>query len=103
MYTALSGINPYLLLYYGAAVTVVTFLLHQWAIQHSSATTASLTNYLQPVFAFIYNTIFIGETITVEFLLGSLLVLFGVFIATSDKATEYIHTLKAKRLNTRII
>ena len=56
-----SGFHPWLLLYYGALVTAVTFLIHQWAIKHSSATTASLTSYLQPMFAFVYNGVFIGE------------------------------------------
>jgi len=95
----LSGTHPYVLLYYGAAVTVATFFLHQWAIKHSSATTGALTNYMQPVFAFVYNAMFVGEILTSEFLFGSILVLVGVFIATSERATEYIRTFRARRQN----
>ncbi len=97
MSAALSGFHPWLLLFYGAMVTATTFLIHQWAIKHSSATTASLTNYLQPMFAFIYNSLFIGETLTIEFIAGSLLVLLGTFLATSEQAQGiYNHSLKRK-------
>jgi len=97
MSVAVSGIHPYLLLYFGAAVTVATFGLHQWAIKHSSATTGSLTNYMQPVFAFAYNALFVGETLTPEFLFGSVLVLIGVFIATSEATGSYIRLFQKRR------
>ncbi len=92
-----SLIHPYVilnLLYLGFFVTFVTYVLFQWAVQHLSSTTASLTNYLQPIFAFYFSWIFLGERITTTFLLGSLLVLLGVFIATSEQATEYVRRLR---------
>jgi drug/metabolite transporter (DMT)-like permease len=87
----------WLLLLYGVGVTAVTFLLHQWAIKHSSATTASLTNYLQPIFAFVYNSMFIGETLSIEFIAGSILVLVGTFLATSEQAQAYKKSLQRAR------
>lgn len=93
---AFSGFHPWLLLYYGALVTAVTFLIHQWAIKHSSATTTSLTSYLQPMFAFVYNGVFIGEKLTVGFIIGSIFVLVGTFLATSEHATAYRKSLKSK-------
>lgn len=93
---ALYGFHPWLLLYYGALVTAVTFLIHQWAIKHSSATTASLTNYLQPIFAFVYNGVFIGEKLTAGFIICSVFVLIGTFLATSEQATAYRNSLKNK-------
>lgn len=93
---ALSGFHPWLLLFYGGCVTALTFLIHQWAIKHSSATTASLTNYLQPIFAFVYNSMFIGEKLSLEFIGGSILVLIGTFLATSEQATAYKNSLKGK-------
>lgn len=91
---ALSGAHPWLLLGYGIGVTAATFLLHQWAIKHSSATTGSLTNYLQPVFAFVYNGIFIGEELSVEFFTGSILVLIGTFLATSEQISSYMRRIR---------
>ena len=89
-----SGFHPWLLLYYGALVTAVTFLIHQWAIKHSSATTASLTSYLQPMFAFVYNGVFIGEKLSAGFIIGSIFVLVGTFLATSEQASAYRKSLK---------
>lgn len=96
---AVSGIHPFLLLYFGVAVTVVTFALQQLTIQLSSATTASLTNYIQPVFSFTYNAIFLGEMLTPEFLFGSILVLVGVFIVTSEQASSYVNAFRARKRN----
>lgn len=81
--------NLYLVLYLGVFVTTATYLLHQWAIQHSSATTASLTNYLQPVFAILVNGIVLGEQFTVGFFAGSLLVFAGLFITTGGRMRIY--------------
>jgi len=83
---ALAGIHPILILYFGVFITVMTFGLHQWAIKHSSATNAALTNYLQPLFSFAYNAIFIGEKLTPEFAIGSILVLAGTILATQGNA-----------------
>jgi len=66
----------------GISVTVATYLLLQWAIKHSSATTASLGHYLGPVFAVVFNIFFLGERLTTGFVLGSIVVLAGVALAT---------------------
>lgn len=94
---AMTGIYPWLILLYGAGITAVTFLLHQWAIKHSSAITASLTNYLQPLFAFGYNATFIGEKLSLEFMIGSVLVLVGTFLATSEQASAYMKSATGRQ------
>lgn len=73
-----------LVLHLGIIVTVATYLLYQWAIKHSSATTASLQNYIGPIFSILVNVTFLGETITPAFLIGTALVLVGVVIASSS-------------------
>lgn len=73
-----------LILHLGILVTVATYLLYQWAIQHSSATTASLQNYIGPIFSILVNVTFLGETITPGFLAGTALVLTGVIIASGS-------------------
>lgn len=74
-----------LILHLGIFVTVATYLLYQWAIKHSSATTASLNQFLQPVIALLFNIAFLGERLTVGFVLGSLIVMAGVGIATGRR------------------
>jgi drug/metabolite transporter (DMT)-like permease len=73
-----------LILHLGTTVTVVTFLLYQWVIKHSSATTASLQNYIGPIFSILVNIAFLGETITPLFLVGTALVLVGVIIVSGS-------------------
>lgn len=77
-----------LLIYTGVFVTFVTYGLFQWAIQHISATTASLKNYLEPVVGVYLNTLYLGEAITGGFLMGSVLVIVGIVIATGTKLAE---------------
>lgn len=74
----------FLAIYMATFVTVLPYILHQWVIKHSSATTASLTTYIQPVFAFLFNGILLGEIITPGFFVGSVLVFSGVFLATGS-------------------
>lgn len=74
-------------------LTVTTFFLFQWAIQHLPATTASLKEYLQLVFAIGFNTIILKEQLTPEFLIGSGFVLFGVFVATGQHMSRKLITL----------
>lgn len=72
-----------LLLHLGLLVSVATYLLYQWAIKHSSATTASFQNYIGPVFSILINTAVLKETITPSFILGTALIMTGVVLANS--------------------
>lgn len=94
LFTTLFDFNTImLLLYLGIFLTVLTYSLFLWAIKHSSSTTSSLTHYLQPIFAFYFAYIFLGETITSNFLLGSLLVLLGVFLATGTRLMQELRKI----------
>lgn len=86
----------FLLIYTGVLLTFVTYGLFQWAIQHLSATTASLKNYLEPVLGVGFNSLLLGETITGGFLAGSILVIIGITIATGTKIVEQIKKLLQK-------
>jgi drug/metabolite transporter (DMT)-like permease len=74
-----------LLLHLSLLVTVATYLLYQWAIKHSSGTTASLNIYLQPVFGLGINALLLGERVTTGLLIGSTFVILGVVLATKRK------------------
>lgn len=75
----------FLILHLGINITVATYLLFQWAIKHSSATTTSLNTYLQPMFALGINTLFLGEKITLPLVFGAAIVLSGVMITSGKK------------------
>ncbi|MCX6791481.1 MAG: DMT family transporter [Candidatus Gottesmanbacteria bacterium] len=73
-----------LVLHLGTLVTVFTYLLFQWAVKHSSATTASLQHYIGPIFSILVNVTVLKETVTPAFLVGTALVLIGVVIANGS-------------------
>lgn len=64
------------------AGTIGTYLLNQYSIKHGGAVFASLTFYLSPIFGFVIAYILIGEVITNELILGGVLTIFGIYLAT---------------------
>lgn len=74
----------YQLLFFYSAIplTVVTFVLFQWAIKHISATTASLKDYIQLVIGVAVSMMVLGEKINTSFMIGSAIVLVGIAITT---------------------
>lgn len=69
--------------YLGLGATVVTFFLYQWIIKATNAFVASLNLYLQPLVTGIAGVLILKEKITFIFLLGAVLIVLGVFLATS--------------------
>lgn len=69
-----------LVLHLGTLVTVATFLLHQWSIKFTSATTASLSTYIGPIFSITANVLLLDEKITPLFILGACIVFAGILI-----------------------
>jgi drug/metabolite transporter (DMT)-like permease len=77
------GNNLILIIILGAIGTVGSYIFFQLAIKISSATIASLNQYLQTIITIIMATIFLGEKLTIEFMFGAILIFAGVFIATN--------------------
>lgn len=71
-----------LLLYLSLCVTITPYVLQQWAIKHSSATTGSLTNYIQPTLGIAFNSLLLKEPLTPGFLVGFVIVFAGVLMTT---------------------
>jgi drug/metabolite transporter (DMT)-like permease len=71
-------------------VTVISFTLYQWAIKHSSTTIASLTNYLQPIFTTIIAIKVLHEQITIPFVLGSGLVMWGLLMISGKRLFMWV-------------
>lgn len=95
--SALTSVNIVIIIQLGVFVTVATYLLLQWAIKHSSATTASLGHYLGPVFAVSFNILFLEERLTAGFVIGSIVVLTGVFLATGERFLAEVKLWGGKR------
>lgn len=65
--------------------SVAVYLLYQILIKRTMAFIVTLTNYVSMVFAIILGSIFFGERMSAELVLGIAIVVIGVLLATSYK------------------
>lgn len=69
--------------YVGIMGTGFYYVLYQYMIKTSTPLMASMLFYLQPIFAFLWAALLLGEKITPEFLIGALLAFLGVALVTN--------------------
>lgn len=67
----------------GITGTTMFYLVYQYAVKAGGATAASLFTYLQPIIGILLPIIMLGETITLPFIIGAILAVFGVRLATA--------------------
>lgn len=72
-------------IYIGIGGTGVFYLLYQYALKVSSAVTASLFTYIQPISGILLANLLLGEIITIPFALGGILAVVGAGLASSKK------------------
>lgn len=70
-------------IYVGVLGTGIYYLIYQHAIKNTTPIIASMTLYLQPIFAFLWASVLLGEKITPEFILGAILAFIGVALVTN--------------------
>ena len=68
----------------GVTGTTLFYLVYQQAIKSGGATAASLFTYLQPIVGILLPVIMLGETITLPFVAGAALAVFGVQLANKN-------------------
>lgn len=71
------------ILYGGVMSGVLAFTLFQWGMQYTSAFEAGIVVYLQPPVTDFFAVAFLGENLSPLFIIGTVLILGGVFLATS--------------------
>lgn len=89
----------WLIAYAAIGITVITFFLFQWGVQHVPATTAALKDYIQLIIGVGLNSFLLGEHLTTTYIIGSIFVGLGVFIATGRHWSKKIATLVSSRNN----
>jgi drug/metabolite transporter (DMT)-like permease len=70
----------------GVTGTTLFYLVYQNAVKSGGATAASLFTYLQPIVGILLPVIILGETITIPFIIGAVLAIYGVQLATRKKS-----------------
>ncbi|OGK24223.1 hypothetical protein A3A46_01700 [Candidatus Roizmanbacteria bacterium RIFCSPLOWO2_01_FULL_37_13] len=73
------------LLYIALISTVVSYLLHQYAIKFSSPVIASFSFYLVPIFSYISAFVLLGERLTSGLIIGTILVFISVALTTYSR------------------
>lgn len=76
------------LLFAAVGITITTFFLFQWGVQHVSASTASLKEYIQLIIGVAINAVVLGERLSLTYVLGSALIIAGVLFATRQHITK---------------
>ena len=81
------------LVFLGLIVGVIMWFLYNWGIKYGSAIAASSTVYVSTLTSGLAGAMFFGETITLRFIFGGILLLTGVFLTS----TWPLVTSKAKK------
>ncbi len=68
--------------YTGIIGSFLAFLLVFYMIKHFGATTATLPTYIMPAVSGILGALILGEIITFPLIVGAVIILFGVFLAS---------------------
>ena len=85
-----SNLNPFIyvaLAYIILLSTILYYFLYQFAIKKASPIVTSMIFYLQPAVAYVWSYFLLAERLTPEFVIGTGLTLFGVWLTTSNKSS----------------
>lgn len=85
--------------YVGIFGTGIYYLIYQHAIKNSTPIIASMILYLQPIFAFLWASVLLGERVTLEFMIGAILAFVGVALVTNFGRPEINKEFAAPSIN----
>ncbi|KAB8125535.1 EamA family transporter [Gracilibacillus oryzae] len=88
------------LIYLGVISTSIAFLLWNRGLQMLNASSGGVFFFFQPVVGTLLGWLILGETISITFWIGSVLILIGVLIVIKDRQEEQNHPLSQKQTNT---
>lgn len=79
------------LLYMALLSSVSAYFLFEWGLSKTSIIVADLFQYIEPFAATFLAITFLGETLSASFLIGSVLIVIGVFLGTFAKEAHHRH------------
>ncbi|MFT5425637.1 MAG: drug/metabolite transporter (DMT)-like permease [Gammaproteobacteria bacterium] len=86
---ALSSQQLWLIVYLGIVAGGIAFFLFNWALNKSTATYTTLFVALNPITAIFLGNIFLDEVITANFIVGVLVVFFGLGLAVKSQISDH--------------
>lgn len=87
-YTTIGLAHLYGLLYLGIATSIVAYFLWYYALGRIESTKVAVFTYLQPVVTTILAVIILDQLITLQFVTGACIALFGVVLVQSSKTLK---------------
>ena len=84
------------LIFHTLIMSLLSLLLWFWLLQHYLANQLGVFSFLTPVFGMIFGMIFLHERIEINFLLGTALVMIGVFVVSMQAWIQRKICSKAK-------
>lgn len=90
------------IIYQAIFASVIAFLAYQTGLKLTSAFTAGVILYLNPIITVVVAYFFIGEKITPVFLIGTVFIIIGSLIATQYETLKYHAGKRWGRINSEI-
>lgn len=78
--------------------SICAYFLYQWGLEQIGLLQANMFQYLEPVVATALAVPFLGERISFSFLIGTVLIIVGVFWGTLGKTEPHHYRHKAQRI-----
>lgn len=82
------------LIFHTIVVSFISFMLWFWLLRNYLANRLGVFSFLTPIFGMLFGVLFLNEKIELNFLLGAVMVMFGVMIVS-------LHHWIAKRFNSK--
>lgn len=84
------------LVYLGLFSSIAAYFLYEWAIEKISVTKTLPMTFLQPAITILIAIPLLGEKISLTFVLGSIFILIGMFLATMQTPHHHQHSAHHK-------
>lgn len=98
-YTTIGLAHLYGLLYLGIGTSIIAYFLWYYALGRIESTKVAVFTYLQPVVTTILAVIILDQIITLQFITGACIALFGVVLVQSSKALNTMAGFVHRRKN----
>lgn len=92
-YHELTPFLTFAILFETIFATVITYSLFTWGMKYVSATAAGVISYINPIVAILASIIFLGEKLTISFVIGTIFVMCGLFLAEARHPRHPLHRL----------
>lgn len=74
------------LLYQGVIVSFISYLVWFWLLRHYLANNLAVFSFMTPMFGVTFGVLILGEKLTINFIIGAILILAGILLVSGASA-----------------